>query len=240
MKRLIRPDTFGSGVTAFFTGKDPGADLGEIARIVGIDEDHIFMPVQKHTDIVVVPDAGLVPMIADAVVTNRKGLLIGVLVADCVPLLLYDPVHRVIGAVHAGWRGTAAGIVKNTIRMFISRFNSNPREMVVAIGPGIKQCCYEVDPDVAHSVEKATGRGDDMQGDDIQGDDRRCDYVRKKGAKYHVDLPLANRYQALSEGVAAKNIWISRDCTFCNPEKYCSFRYSKGTTCRQGGFIGLL
>ncbi len=235
MKRLIRPDNFGSGVTVFFTGKDPGADLSEIAGIVGIGEDHIFLPVQKHTDIVVVPDAGLVPMIADAVVTNRKGLLIGIQVADCVPLLLYDPVRSVIGAVHAGWRGTAAGIVKNTIRRFVSRFKSNPREIVVAIGPSIRQCCYEVDPDVAYSVEKATGRCDD-----IQGDDRRCGYVRKKGAKYHVDLPLANRYQALSEGIVAKNIWTSQDCTFCNPEKYCSFRYSKGTTCRQGGFIGMI
>lgn len=229
MKRLLFPGNISGHATAFFTGKDPGADLGEIGRIIGIDEHHIYLPIQKHTDTVTVPDADLSPRIADAVVTNRKEILIGIQVADCVPILLYDPRQRVIGAVHAGWRGTAAGILKETVRTFAERFSSDPGDILMAIGPSIKSCCYEVDPDVAHAVEKASGHDDQT----------REDYIRKKGSKYHVDLPLANKYQALSEGIRQENIRIAPDCTFCNPEKYCSYRYAKGTTCRQGGFIGL-
>lgn len=227
MKRLIRPDNFrhAGHLTAFFTGKDPGSDLDEIGRITGFDEDHIYLPVQKHTDTVLVLEGDLSPKIADAVVTNRKGILIGVRVADCVPILLHDPVREVIGAVHAGWRGTAAGILKNTIRTFAGRFGCKAGDILIAIGPGIKKCCYEVDPDVAHAVEKASGPGD---------------YIRQKGAKFHVDLPSANKSQALAEGVKEGNIWMTGDCTFCNPDKYCSFRYARGTACRQAGLVGMM
>jgi YfiH family protein len=224
MKRLLFPDNLAGHVTAFFTGRDPGADIGEIGRTFGLDEHRIYLPVQKHTDTVIVPGADLSPVIADAVVTNRKDILIGIRVADCVPILLYDPCRRVAGAVHAGWRGTAAGILKNTIRMFTERFSSDPVDILMAIGPSIKGCCYEVDPEVARAVAAVSGEGA---------------HIRTKGAKYHVDLPLANSCQALLEGVRQEHIWIAEDCTFCNPEKYCSFRYDKGTTCRQGGFIGL-
>jgi YfiH family protein len=237
VKRLLFPENLcgpGGHVTAFFTGKDPGADIGEIGSIIGFDEHQIYLPVQKHTDTVLVPEADLSPTIADAVVTNRMNILIGVQVADCVPILLYDSFRRVIGAVHAGWRGTAAGILKNTIRTFTGRFSCDPRDMLMAIGPSIKSCCYEVDPDVAHAVAQAS---DDRE--HIQGAHKQENYIRKKGDKYHVDLPLANKYQALSEGIREKNIWIAEDCTFCNPGKYCSYRFSKGTTCRQGGFIGM-
>ena len=237
MKRLLFPGNisgrFGH-VTAFFTGRDPGADLGKIGRIIGFDENHIYLPVQKHTDTVIVPGADLRPKIADAVVTNRKDILIGIQVADCVPILLYDACRGVIGAAHAGWRGTAAGILKNTIRTFTERFSSNPRDILMAIGPSIKSCCYEVDPDVAHAVAEASGYADHIQLSHTEEG-----YIRKKGAKYHVDLPLANKYQALSDGIRPENIWIAQDCTFCNPDTYCSYRYAGGTTCRQGGFIGM-
>lgn len=237
MKRLLYPENLcghADQVTAFFTGRDPGADIGEIGRIIGFDEHLIYLPVQKHTDTVIVPDADFNPTIADAVVTNRKNILIGVQVADCVPILLYDPHRKVIGAVHAGWRGTAAGILKNTIRMFMDRFSCDPGDMLMAIGPSIGICCYEVDPDVAHAVAEASGYDAHNLGDYIQEN-----YIQKKGAKYYVDLPLANKYQSLSEGLREENIWITQDCTFCNPEKYCSYRFDKVTTCRQGGFIGL-
>ncbi|MBA4372971.1 MAG: peptidoglycan editing factor PgeF [Thermodesulfovibrio sp.] len=233
MKRFLFPENIRSHsgqVTAFFTGKDPGSDLGEIAGILRQDAQQIYLPIQKHTDTVMILDTDLSPKIADAVVTIRKNILIGVRVADCVPILLYDPCRRVIGAVHAGWRGTAAGILKNTLRTFTERFSCNSMDIQMAIGPSIKSCCYEVDPDVASAVAKASDPDDHMQ----------VHFIRKKGAKYHVDLPLANKDQALAEGIREENIWITEDCTFCHPEKYCSFRYAKGTACRQGGFIGML
>ncbi|TAN43369.1 MAG: peptidoglycan editing factor PgeF [Nitrospirae bacterium] len=225
MERLLRPDIFPADVTAFFTGRDPGADLSEIGRMLRLDAGHIYLPVQKHTDRVVIIDAETDPRIADAVVTSRKGLLIGIQVADCVPVLLFDRRRQVSAAVHAGWRGTAEAIMKKTLRAMSDRFGSEAEDIVAAVGPSIKGCCYEVGPEVVRAVERTTGTGD---------------YVRQKGGKYVIDLAAANRYQALSAGIKEENIWMSGDCTFCNPDRYCSYRFAKGTTCRQAGFIGML
>lgn len=223
MVRLIFPDIFKPHVTAFFTGKNPGADIHEIGRLLKIRGENIFMPIQKHTDKVLILESSLEPMIADAVVTKGKGVLLGVQVADCVPVLIYERGKGVSGAVHAGWRGTAEGILKKTIAAMTDRFMCRAEDMLIAIGPSIRGCCYEVDYDVVHSVSRATGEGE---------------YSRKKGEKYYLDLSAANRLQALSMGVPEKNIWISPDCTFSTPDKYCSYRFAKGTTGRQGGFIG--
>ena len=105
-------------------------------------------------------DSDLSPRIADAVITNNKGILLGVQVADCVPVLLYDVKRNVIGVVHAGWRGTAVSILKKTIETMRERFSSFPDDIKIAIGPSIRWCCYHVGYDVLESVEKATGSGE--------------------------------------------------------------------------------
>ncbi|MHB8882058.1 MAG: peptidoglycan editing factor PgeF [Thermodesulfovibrionales bacterium] len=225
MKRLLRPDIFPGDVTAFFTGRDPGADLPEIGRMLRLDTDHIYLPIQKHTDRVVIIDADTDPKIADAVVTSRKGLLIGIQVADCVPILLFDRRRKVSAAVHAGWRGTAEAILEKTLRAMGGRFRSEAQDMVMAVGPSIRGCCYEVGPEVIRAVERATGTGD---------------YIKKKGGKFVIDLAAANLLQAVSAGIQRENIWMSEDCTFCNPGRYCSYRFAQGTACRQAGFIGIL
>jgi YfiH family protein len=223
MERLAFPDIFRPHVTAFFTGKNPGADVREIARLLKIRGEDIFMPIQKHTDKVLVLESSREPKIADAVVTSVRGVLLGVQVADCVPILIYDKGRDVAGAVHAGWRGTAEAILKKTIATMAERFNCRADDVLVAVGPSIRGCCYEVGYEVVHKVSLASGEGE---------------YYRKKGEKYYLDLAAANRLQALSWGVREENIWTSPDCTFSNPEKYCSYRFTKGHTGRQGGFIG--
>jgi polyphenol oxidase len=182
----------------------------------------VYMPIQKHTGKVITVDANLEPKIADAVITARRGLLIGIRVADCVPVLLYDRKQHVAGAVHAGWRGTAEGIVKKTIEVFKDRFYSSPEDIIVAIGPSIKGCCYEVGPEVIDAVKAGTGKGD---------------YVSAHGEKRLVDLSAANKLQAVSEGILPENVWISEDCTHCLPERYYSYRFCRGTSDRQYGFI---
>ena len=211
--------------SACFTGKNPGADLESIAEMYRTTRDNIYLPIQKHTGRVMVIGASLEPVIADAVITKQKGLLVGVQVADCVPILLCDPEKQVVGAVHAGWRGTAEAILKKTIQTFCERFFSNPADILVAIGPSIRQCCYEVDGDVIRAVTLATGKGA---------------YFRTKGDKFCLDLVSANQLQALSMGVPQVNVWISDDCTFCRPDKFYSYRFSRGTTGRQAAFIGIL
>lgn len=181
------------------------------------------MPIQKHTDKVLILESSLEPRIADAVVMKDRNVLLGVQVADCVPVLIYEKGKGVSSAVHAGWRGTAEGILKKTIAAMTERFMCRAEDILVAIGPSIRGCCYQVDYEVVHRVGQATGAGE---------------YYRKKGEKYYLDLSAANRLQALSMGVSEKNIWISPDCTFSNPDKYCSYRFAGGSTGRQGGFIG--
>lgn len=223
MNSLIFAENFKGHVTALFTGKSPGADTGHIAEILKVKTRDFYLPIQKHTDKVLVLESSREPSIADAVITCEKGVFIGVQVADCVPILLYDPKKEVIGAVHAGWRGTAGGILKNTLRTMEKRFRCDARDVLIAIGPSIKSCCYEVGYDVVQAVERATGEGD---------------YLVRKGEKYYLDLSAANRRQAISLGVAEGGIWISEECTFCSPDKFFSYRYARGSVGRQGGFIG--
>ena len=190
---------------------------------MSISKEAIYLPVQKHTDRVFILESGTDPVIADAVVTVERGILIGVQVADCVPILLCDPRKMVISAVHAGWRGTAARIIRKTISAMAEHFGSSPGDIVMACGPSIRGCCYQVGTEVIDAVVNATGKGDY--------------HAHNNGA--FIDLSIANRYQAISAGVPAENIWISDDCTFCNPLKYHSFRYHKNHAGRQAGFIGI-
>lgn len=223
MDRLIFPDLMKNHVTAFFTGKNPGAALDSISKTINIKNNQIFMPIQKHTDRIVVIESSLSPVIADAVITKEAGILVGVQVADCVPILLYEKTKGIIGAIHAGWRGTAEAILKKTIKTVMDRFVCSGDNIYIALGPAIRWCCYHVDYDVMKAVSHATGPGD---------------YSINKAGKYCLDLPQANKYQALSMRIPERNIWLSGECTFCNPDKFYSYRYSRGSTGRQGAFIG--
>ena len=94
---IVYPDIFGSHTTAFFTGKSPGADLDRISNIASVSKEKIYLPIQKHTDKVLLLDSDFSPRIADAVITKGRGILIGVQVADCVPVLLSDTKKSVLG-----------------------------------------------------------------------------------------------------------------------------------------------
>lgn len=223
MDIFIEPPNIASANTrAFFSTK--AFNINELSRRFDISGESLYLPVQKHTGRVYVLESDLKPIIADAVLTARRAVLIGVQVADCVPMLLYDKENPVIGAVHAGWRGTAKEILKNTITAMKERFNSSANDILVAIGPSIRQCCYSVGDKVRDAVYKATGKGD---------------YYRRQAGKFIIDLASANMIQALSMGIPKRNIWQSQECTFCNPDKFHSYRYTGGSTGRQAGFIGM-
>jgi polyphenol oxidase len=137
----------------------------------------------------------------DALIENTPGTAIGVKTADCVPILLADPVQRAVAAVHAGWRGTAASIVHAAIRAMGMEFGTRPEDLHAAIGPSIGACCYEVGPDVVREFGvHAPGR-------------------------VHLDLRAMNAKQLEAAGVLPANIAVSEECTKCRPEKYHSFRH---------------
>jgi len=226
---IIEPANISSSnVRAFFTTRHFAGSYDHITDAVAhnlkISKDNIYLPVQKHTDRIQVYEPDGETEVADAVITNSRQILIGVLVADCVPILIYDRTKGVAGAVHAGWRGTAKQILRNALDIMCRRFHCNPGDISVAIGPSIRGCSYEVGEAVVSEVQEATGKGD---------------YYSEMHGKYYVDLSSANKIQTLSMGIPEGNIWQSEDCTFCNPQKYYSYRYSGGSTGRQGGFIGM-
>lgn len=154
----------------------------------------------------------------DAIISTEPGVGIGIRTADCVPILVADPVTRTIACVHAGWRGTAANITGATIDDLRSR-GCRAADLCVAIGPSIGSCCYEVGPDVARHFEP--WRDFDDNGD-----------------KSTLDLPGINEIQLGRAGV--RKIWKSGECTYCQPERFYSFRREKEQAGRMISFVNRL
>jgi hypothetical protein len=151
----------------------------------------------------------------DAIISTEPDVAIGIKTADCVPVLLADAENRAIACVHAGWRGTAANILGATIDALQSR-GCRPEDIRVAIGPSIGSCCYEVGEDVArHFAQWPQG-------------------IIGTGVP-RLDLRLINEMQARDAGV--RQVWKSRECTFCRPERFYSFRREKEQAGRMISFI---
>lgn len=148
---------------------------------------------------------------ADALITQEPGLALTVFSADCGILLLHDPVRRAVGAVHAGWRGCAGGIVEKTVQAMESHFGSRAEDLQVAIGPCIGRCCFETDADVPAAMEAALGAD-------------AAPYLEQRGQKWHVDLAGLNRQWLLRSGVRPAHIDVCGLCTVCHPELFWSHR----------------
>jgi len=163
----------------------------------------------------------------DAMVTRVPEICLMILLADCVPIILYDPIKRVVGVAHAGWKGTLQSIARKTVHVFRKDFGSSPQDMVAAMGPSIGPCCYEVGPSVLSQIEHLSGTGED--------------YVRKESSrgKGHLDLWEANRRQLVQAGIPNGNIEMAKICTHDHPGLFFSYRHEKGKTGRFGAGIFL-
>jgi YfiH family protein len=162
----------------------------------------------------------------DGIITNQPEVMIGVCVADCVPVLLLDPVSRVVAALHAGWKGTAEGIVRKGVEAMVSEFGGNPGQILAAVGPAIGPCCYEVDEPVASAFDR-------------QGSDFQASAKASGEGKWRLDLVEANRRQLLRAGIAEHNLETTSFCVCCEKDLFFSYRRDKGETGRQMGFIML-
>lgn len=146
---------------------------------------------------------------ADALVTDVPGIPLIVFSADCNVLLLHDPVRRVIGAAHAGWRGTAAGIAAETVRVMAEDYGCDPADLRSAIGPAIGPCCFETDGDVPEALRAALGVAAEP-------------FMAWNGSKWHIDLKAVNALWLQKAGVT--HIDICDHCTACRPDLYWSHR----------------
>jgi hypothetical protein len=160
----------------------------------------------------------------DAIVTNRPGIAIGVKTADCVPVLIADPVRRVIAAVHAGWQGTALRIVEQVCAALEARFSCRREDLRAAIGPAIGPCCYEVDGRVREAMAGLSGL-------------ELIFSPRERPGRWRLDLALANRLQLRNAGVPASRVAAANLCTACRPDLFFSHRGSGGKTGRHFNFL---
>jgi polyphenol oxidase len=183
----------------------------------------LISPRQMHQDECVIinkKDKLMRRYSGDALLTNRKDIFISVQVADCVPIFLVDDKRKVIGLIHAGWKGTLLGIVSRTMEKAIVQFGCKSEDFTILFGPCIRSCCYQVSDDVAILF------------------DRKC-VKRSPDGGFMLDLICANRKQFLNYGVKEKRMWATRNCTFCDEEMFHSYRREKTNAGKMIAFLGL-
>ena len=160
----------------------------------------------------------------DAIVTSRTNVAVCIKTADCVPVFIVDRIKKVIAVVHAGWRGSALGISAKVARLMQNQYGSIPQDILVAIGPSIGRCCYEVDSATADAF-----RG--------QKNNESFLFAGRVQNKWMLDLPEVNRRQILDCGIPEKNIESSGHCTACRQDIFFSHRGAGGITGRQINFM---
>ena len=212
---------------------DPPENVAENYRIlseaIGFDPENLVLTRQIHSDIVRVVDRSCHLGVdhhaypdCDALVTNDPGTALVVFTADCTPILLEDPVTGAVGAVHAGWRGTAAAIAGKTVEAMAAHFGTDPKNICASIGPNAGVCHFETDADVPNAMLEAFG-------EDVKA------YIHPKDNKYYVNLKEINALVLRRAGV--ENITVSEACTMCRPDLFWSHRITKGQRGAQGGII---
>jgi YfiH family protein len=150
----------------------------------------------------------------DAMVTNHPSVALGTIVADCVPILLYDPVQHAIGLAHGGWRGTVGSIAAATVATMVETYGSDPADLLAGIGPSIGPCCYEVGSEVTAAWAEAEVSGYETA-------------VIERGTRYYFNLWAANRLVLIQAGLVSDRIESSGVCVRCEHERYFSYRATR-------------
>ncbi len=219
----VSPEPYASLNLGLHTDDDPdnvAKNRARFCRELGIPVDRLAGSHQVHgSKILEVQKAGNYEGF-DALITQKKHLYLTVTVADCTPVLVCDPVNQVVAAVHAGWKGTAAGIVAKTLDQMMAIFGTQPNDCYAYVGTCIDECSFEVDADVADEFAASFKRWDADKG------------------KYFIDLKAANREQLLKRGLPSGNIGLSQYSTYLNNDQYFSYRKERGKTGRMLALIG--
>lgn len=215
---------------------------------VGANELTLVPMKQIHSDVIrlfrVAPGEACK---GDASITNRKGLLIGVQTADCVPILLVDSKKRAVAAIHAGWKGTLSRIAEKTVGRIRLEFGSKPQDLLAAIGPAIGPCCYAVG---AEFVSKFTAQFADAaeyfdearsgeEPNPLQWLNMAPPGHQPPPKNVHLDLRRANRSQLLAAGLPEQNIFVSNLCTGCRRDLFFSYRKEGSLSGRMLSVVGV-
>jgi YfiH family protein len=227
--------TYAERVIHGFTGKPislggPGFSPEEVqasrlalCQHTGMTGERLIMPRQTHTDQARV-NAQPCANDADAVILSEPGIPAMVQVADCVPVILYDPQRHVGAVVHSGWRGTALAITAKVAQRLLKDYGTSPADLIAVIGPSIGGCCYEVSEEVAVAVAQT-----------IPHQPKTLYCTLQENGKPRVDLKRVNQYQLQALGV--KQVEVIEACTGCLPQHLWSYRRNEAG--RQVAFLQL-
>ncbi|MCL6477243.1 MAG: peptidoglycan editing factor PgeF [Peptococcaceae bacterium] len=162
----------------------------------------------------------------DALITDCPGILLSSYYADCVPIMILDPVRKAVGVVHAGWKGTVVRIAGKALKAMRQAFGTDPGDCLAAVAPSIGPCCYEIDRPV---VEALAGGGFDTGS-----------FARPAGPdRWKLDLQLLNRAILVEAGVKPASVTVARMCTSCHPELFFSYRGQSGRCGRMASLMAL-
>lgn len=205
-----------------------------IAEAISVSPNKLIFPSQTHEDKIVIVDSAFSAnshekmTCTDALISNAKGLCVSVITADCVPVLLFDSKNKVVGAVHAGWRGTVKMIAQKAVLKMQVDFGTNPKDVWVGIGPSIGPETYEVGSEVIEEFVKAFGSKQGLVSNETPN------------GKGFVNLWEANKRQLVVIGVPESQIEIAGICTYSNSETFFSARRNHGKGGRFASGICLL
>lgn len=200
----------------------------EFIKLLGLEDGRFVRGIQVHGDTVRAVDsshAGMTLPDTDGLVTSTPRLALTATFADCVPIFLVEPVARIVGLVHAGWRGTAKRIAQRAVEV-IKEMGGHPERILATFGPHIRSCCYEVDEPV---FQEFSANYSQPMG-----------FFKPAGeAHWMLDLEEANRVCLSEAGVRPRNILSCRMCTCCNPSLFASRRRNGAPTSLMRGAIFL-
>jgi len=190
----------------------------DIKKLVYMDQVHgdSIHIITQHSDLSQIPSC-------DALITQEKNIPLMVMVADCIPILIYDPIHQVIAVVHAGRAGIFKKLIPKTIQTMQESYHSKPSDIIIVLGPSIRQCCYEV-------------------GIEIYNEAKALSYeyaLQIKGKHYYLDLISIAKQQLAEIKVNKNNIDILDYCTACHHNLFFSYRAEENNTGRFSGLIML-
>jgi len=194
-----------------------------LSSTLGIFPDNLVTSRQVHGDNIRIITEGMIKAdlsfnripkeTGDGMVTNLPNVCLTVIIADCAPVMLYDPKNNVVGIAHAGWRGTIKRVSQRVLEAMLKEYDCNPGDIVAGIGPSIGPCCYQVGGEVVAEVKKYLGGGQGLISRETSD------------GKGYFDLWEANRKQLLEMGIPERNIEVSNLCTHCHHDMFFSYRY---------------
>ncbi len=230
--------------------KSVAENFSRIAKVLEVAPSQIVCTDQTHTTnvrIVTKEDCGKGVTRKrdytdiDGLVTNEKGVVLATFYADCVPLYFVDPVKEVIGLSHSGWKGTAGGMGRETVRRMQQEFGCCPEDIYAAVGPSICRDCYEVSSDVALAFKTAFEENEYLRTN--RAYEQLISYRDKKQkeeGKCQLDLHLANKWILQSAGILPEHISVTDVCTAHNPDYLFSHRKTNGKRGNLGAFMYLV